>query len=165
MVFHDVYLLRCKIKLSGLGALVSAIAGFLVFKWLLCNVLFRLVIKLFAIFGRATRAMQHACRFCTGHHIAQMECISFLAISSSAFLWVLWRGGSSSLFISAITRTVSFCLLIIFEGCSSFVYCLCDFHALKHFICLLVGPFFKIPSFYVGLHFTTRCGRREGESC
>ena len=45
MIFRGVDLLRCVVKLYGLGTLVAAGSGFLVFKWELCAVLFELVLK------------------------------------------------------------------------------------------------------------------------
>ena len=54
MRFHGVNLLRRVVELYGIDALVSSIAGFLVFKWLL---VFRVVLKHFLIFGIVSGAM------------------------------------------------------------------------------------------------------------
>ena len=112
--------------------------------------LFGLVLKNFALFGRVPGAMKHACLFCTGMNIAWMACIYFLALASTALLGVGWWGGSSSLLLPAKTFTSGFCPLSIFGRCPSFVDCLRDFHALEHLVWLLVGPPFKILPLYVG---------------
>ena len=93
----------------------------------------------------------YICIFHTGQLITWMDCIVSLALARAALLGVGLRGGCSSLFLPSINDTVGFCPLNIFGRCSSFVDYLCDFHALKHLACLLVGPSSKIPSLYVGL--------------
>ena len=108
MSFHGVYLLRRAVKLDGLGVLVASGAGFLVFKWAMCVVLFGLVLKRFALFGRVPGAMQHTCIFCVGRRIVQMACIAFLALASADLLWVGCQGGPSSLLLPSKTSTVGF---------------------------------------------------------
>ena len=101
--------------------------------------------------------MQQECIFCTGLLITWMACIVSLTLTSAALLGVGWRCGCSSLFLLDRTGTVGFFLLSIFGSCSSLIYRLSDFHALKHLTCILVELYFKISSLYVGL-FCSRVG-------
>ena len=57
MIFNDVNLLRCVIELDGLVALVAAGAVFLLFKWLLRNMIFGILLKHFSLFGKVPGAM------------------------------------------------------------------------------------------------------------
>ena len=59
--FHSVYLLCHVIELDGIGALVAAGAGWLVFKWLLCDMLFGVVLKTWSSPRRPLRSHSMVC--------------------------------------------------------------------------------------------------------
>ena len=133
MRFHVVSLLSNIVKVDGIDALVASGAGFLVLVWMLRGALLGVFFKDFTLFQRVPVSMQHACTFCTGHHIIWMACIVSLALSSIALIRFGRRGGCSSLLITYRTGMGRFCPLGIFGTLSSFLYCLRDLHVLKHF--------------------------------
>ena len=108
MRFHGVNLLRLVVELVGLGALVADGTGFHLFKWLLNDVLFRVFLENFALFGRVPWPCNMNFIFCTGRCNDHMTCITFPALSSESLFRVGWRGGSSSILLPANTDTVGF---------------------------------------------------------
>ena len=90
--------------------------------------------------------------FFTGRPIAHMSWIIFAALVGAAVLGVYWNGGFSSPKFPTMTGTVGiFPMVDGFRRCSSFLDLICNFHALKHVACLLVGISFKLTYDQVGL--------------
>ena len=99
------------------------------------------------------RSVQHS-HFTPSRCFAQTVYMIYVALASAAPLWVRWRGGSSSLFVPAITGTFGICpVLVILRRCPPFVNLFCGFHASEHIVGLPVGPCFKVPALEVQLFF------------
>ena len=88
----------------------------------------------------------HQSYYFTGHQIARMDFMVFLALASATLLWVGWRGGFSSLTFPDMTGMVGFFPGGGFGRCYSFIYFLRNIHAFKHYSCLLVGLTLKFPA-------------------
>ena len=67
-----------------------------------------------------------------------------LLLARAALLEVGSQGSFSSLTFSAMTGMVNFCPVDFFRSVTTFVDLLRNFHAFKHSICILVGPFLEI---------------------
>ena len=151
MVCHVVHLFFCVVKLDGLTTFfVTAGAGFLFIAWPLHGLLGILFLGYFALFSRFPGGMQQA-YFSSSQPIAQIACISCLALASAALPGVGRRGGFFSLWFTVMTGTVGIFPNWSFRSLSIFIYFFNDLHFFEHVACSLVAIHFILPALYIGL--------------